>query len=96
MAMDWPFDDPARTAVFTSLRIIDGDEWVCRVTHEADDGAWQFHPHGGTPMREAAVVALEEMVALEPRLAELSDLPLGWHAWRESPEAAWQRAVQEG
>jgi hypothetical protein len=42
-------------------------------------------------MNEAAVVGLKRMVDIEPRLEELADLPLGWHAWRESKEAPWTR-----
>jgi hypothetical protein len=25
-------------------------------------------------------------------IGELADLPLGWRAWRSSPDAPWQRA----
>lgn len=95
--LTWAFPDPGKTAVFTSVRVIDGEEWIYYVSHDADDGSWQFHPYSGpTPMEEARVVGLREIVAMEPRLAELADLPLGWHAWCDSPEAEWQRAKQEG
>src|SRR5689334_20101961 len=35
-------------------------------------------------MKEAAVVGLKRMLEMEPRLEELTDLPLGWRAWRDS------------
>jgi hypothetical protein len=63
------------------------------VTHDEEDGAWQFHPNSGpTPESEAAVVALRTMVEHDPSIAILADLPLGWCAWREARGAPWRRA----
>ena len=93
--MDWPFEDATNTAVFTSSRILGGEDWVYYVTHDADDGAWQFHPYSGrTPEEDARVVGLREMLEIEPRISELADLPTGWHAWRPEREGEWQRAPQ--
>ena len=90
-----PFLDPPNTAVITSVRILDGQEWVQYVSHDEEDGAWQFHPLQDHPeMENAAVVALHRMIEIEPRLLELADLPLGWQAWRESKDAEWIRAPQ--
>jgi hypothetical protein len=33
-------------------------------------------------------------VAKDPSVLELADLPPGWHAWRRSRDAPWQRAPQ--
>jgi hypothetical protein len=89
----WPFLDPPNTAVFTNVRILDGEDWIHFVTHDEEDGAWQFLPsRGQATMKEAAVVGLKRMVDIEPRLEELADLPLGWHAWRESKNEPWTRA----
>src|SRR6266436_1510850 len=91
----WPFLDPPNTAVFTSVRILDEGDWVHYVTHDEEDGAWQFHPsHGPSDMKEAAIVSLRSMVDLDPRIEELADLPLGWHAWRDSADAPWARATK--
>jgi hypothetical protein len=89
---DWPFLDPPNTAVFTSVRILDDEDWVHYVTHDEEDGTWQFLPsHGPANMQEAAVFGLIRMVEMEPRLEELADLLLGWRAWRESRDAPWMR-----
>ena len=34
--------------------------------------------------KDAAVVSLHNIVQLDPTVADLADLPLGWHAWRDS------------
>jgi hypothetical protein len=89
----WPFLDPPNTAVFTSVLILDEADWVHYVSHDEEDGAWQFHPYSGmTNEEEAAVVSLDHMLRIEPRLKELADLPLGWHAWRGSKNDPWTRA----
>ena len=92
----WPFLDPPSTAVFTNVRILDGELWVQYVTHDDEDGAWQFHPPGGrADMHEASLTSLKQTLALEPRIEELADLPLGWHVWRDEKDAAWTRAPKE-
>ena len=91
----WPFDDPPNVAVVVNRKIIDGSEWIAYVTHDADDGAWQFHTREAGPPDEAdaMVVALRSIVRLDRSVTELADLPLGWHAWRASRNAPWQRAA---
>lgn len=89
----WSFEDPPNTAVFTSVTILDDRDWVHYVTHDDEDGAWQFHGNSGpTAMKDAAVIGLGHMLKIEPRIEELADLPLGWHAWRDNREASWSRA----
>jgi hypothetical protein len=92
--IQWPFPEREDTAVFTSRRILDGAHWVYYVTHDAEDGAWQFHPHDGlTPERDAAVVSLKTMVALDSSLRVVGDLPRGCYAWRVAPDAPWVRGA---
>jgi hypothetical protein len=74
--------------------IIEGHAWIAYVSHDADDGAWQFHTSEIEPPREAyaALVALSEIVQRDDSVVELADLPAGWCAWRDSEDAPWQRA----
>ena len=76
--MKWPFHDPENTAVIVSTRILEGNDWVYYVTHDADDGVWQFHPYTGpTQEKDAKVVSLKTMIEIEPRLTELADTSFG-------------------
>ena len=90
----WPFEDPPNVAVIANRKIVDGSRWVAYVTHDEDDGGWQFHTDEPGPPREAdaLVVGLSTIVALDESVAELADLPLGWCAWRSAEDAPWQRA----
>lgn len=89
---DWPFDDAENLAVITLRQIMRGDQPVLHVTHDSDDGGWQFLGWDTPQAEDAMVVALSEVVELDPSLKELADLPLGWHAWRKSSTDPWQRA----
>jgi hypothetical protein len=87
----WPFSDPPNVAVITSKKIIEGTDWIQRVSHDADDGAWQFHPLGGTTEDDAKVVGLKTILIIDPSIALLADLPLGWCAMRTTANSVWKR-----
>jgi len=40
------------------------------------------------------IVALKTILALDHSIAALSDLPMGWSAWRNDSDAEWQRIKQ--
>jgi hypothetical protein len=90
--MTWPFDDPPDVAVFTTKSIVFGRQPVLLVSHDEKDGAWQFLPReGACHVKDAALVGLREMIERDGTLAELADLPVGWRAWRKSPDSPWLR-----
>ncbi len=92
---DWPFfDDSPSVAVITTRGIIDGTEWIALVSLDEEDGGWQFIGPRGARMDEAMVVALSSVFEKDQSIGELADLPLGWRAWRDGPDAPWQRAPQ--
>lgn len=86
----FPFREAENLAVFTTVHVLNGKP-ILRVTHDADDGAWQFLCATTSSEQDARVVALRHVYALDPSVGELADLPLGWAALRESPSAPWQR-----
>jgi len=95
MTHPWPFSDPPNLAVITLKQIIEDGQPVLHVTRDSDDGGWQFLCLDAVHEEDARVVALGEMLLLDPTLAELVDLPLGWHAWRQMSTEPWRRAAQE-
>ena len=91
----WPFADPPETEVIALDRILAGESPLRLVSHDAEDGDWQFLDGEHVFEDDAVVVLLGEMVQFDPSLAALADLPPGWHAWRASPDGPWQRAEGE-
>lgn len=91
----WQFSDPPNVAVVASQKIVLSGGWIAYVSHDSDDGAWQFHTSQSESVSEedAMVVSLQSIVMLDPTVIELADLPLGWHAWRSSKSSVWQRKM---
>ena len=91
MTNDWPFDDPPNVATYTTVNVLEGSDPILLVCHDADDGAWQFLCGKTNNVKDARVIGLDCAVRLDPSLAQLADLPLGWHAWRGAPDEPWSR-----
>ena len=88
---DWRFEDPENVAVFTTDDIIEGRKPILYVSHDADDGSWQFHSGEIANVARAKTVALREIVRLDPTITELADLPEGWIAERAHANSEWRR-----
>jgi hypothetical protein len=86
----WPFEDPPNTAAITTRQVLEGAP-VLLVTHDADDGGWQFLCGTTDDPADGRVVGLGRMLARDPTLGELADLPEGWRARRASAGQQWER-----
>lgn len=91
MADRWQFDDPPNSASFTTTLVLNGSP-ILRVYHDFE-GGWQFHGSPDDPATPdvARLVSLGSMVARDPTLNELHDLPDGWRAIRSSAKKPWKR-----
>jgi hypothetical protein len=92
MTNEWPFEDPPNVAVFTSTHIMKDGLPILQVSHDDDDGAWQFHSGETVRESEAMIVALKEIVRRDPSVTLLADLPYGWIAIRVNATAEWRRS----
>ena len=91
-ALSWPFHAPPNVLVFTTWKILREERPILLVSHDADDGAWQFLDGLGEPdIRDAAMVLLVNMTKLDATVMELADLPEGWVACREARGKTWVR-----
>ena len=91
---EWKFADPPNVAVFADRGIFRRDDWIASVSHDDEDGSWQFHNSepGAVEEGDIMLVGLQEVVQRDESIMELADLPEGWHAWRSSKSSPWQRA----
>jgi hypothetical protein len=87
--MDWPFEDLENVAVFTSTHIIKNKKDILYVSHDEDDGGWQFHSGDETKVEDAMLVSLKHIYTIDPSIGLLADLPLGYIAERESKHDEW-------
>lgn len=91
----WKFPDPPHTQAFLSEAVNTGAEAVTYVSHDEEDGAWQFlgdtMAAGGRPV----LSCLHHPIDKDPSLSELADLPLGWSVERVKPGEPWVRSKRE-
>lgn len=85
----FPFSDAPNTAVFICSHILDGREKILFVSHDADDGAWQFLCGKEHNESDARIVSLKYVLELDPTIGNLKDLPLGYCAERKSKNDKW-------
>lgn len=88
---DWPFDELKNVAAMSMTQVIRDGQPILFVSHDAEDGMWQFLSGGTVCMADAMIVGLGEVYELDSSIGELADLPLGWTAERSSPGQCWQR-----
>jgi hypothetical protein len=91
-AMSCPFGDPEKTMCLTVQSILDRGRTILLVTHDADDGTWQFMTGGELKLDECLLVPIGEVYVCDRSIGSLADLPLGWKATRSSLEQPWQRS----
>jgi hypothetical protein len=91
MPAAWPFADAENTAAITLKRIVAGIAPILLVTHDSEDGCWQFLDGGEISDEDASVVALREILNLDPTIEEVADLPFGWVAERTAVGTSWRR-----
>ena len=88
---DWKFADDPHTRVFLSQTVHNGSEPVTYVSHDAEDGAWQFlgdsMDDGGGPV----ISCFHHPIDRDASISELADLPLGWYAKRSGVGKPWTR-----
>jgi hypothetical protein len=92
---NWKFPDPPHTRVFLSEAVHSGAEPVTYVSHDVEDGAWQFLGDSMAGGAKPAISCFHHPIDKDPTLNDLSDLPLGWWAERAKPGEPWVRHQDE-
>ncbi|WP_266203292.1 hypothetical protein [Pontibacter kalidii] len=91
------FIEPLNTAVFTPSFVLEEKKPITHVSHDADDGAWQFFSNDELEdfERVARVVGLGEIIKLDASILALADLPVGYYALRKHATDKWIIQKQE-
>jgi hypothetical protein len=92
---DWKFSDPPHTMVFLSKAVQSGAEPITYVSHDSEDGAWQFLGDGMAGGEKPVICCFHHPIDNDRSLVELADLPLGWWAERTKPGEPWLRHQHE-
>ena len=87
--MDFPFYDAPNTATIICCHIIDDGKPILYVSHDEDDGMWQFLCGSRHDIDEARVVSLKEVFDLDNSVGVLKDMPCGYYAERKTQNDNW-------
>lgn len=87
----WPFDHVPNVAAVTCQNVIDGAP-ILFVVHYSDDHSWAFLGGLDFEASDALLVAMKEVVELDPSISSIANLPPGWVARRESGASPWVSA----
>jgi hypothetical protein len=86
------FKDSSNTMVITLNEILIGLRTVLYVSHDKEDGIWQFLDRAGNlDTDNARILSLNEILQIDSTLSILGDLPLGWVAERNDEDSIWTR-----
>jgi hypothetical protein len=94
---EWRFSDPPNLVSITTRKIVDGEHYIGFVSHDEDDGCWQFLSSQNEHFdpADAMLVGLSTIVSIDSSVNELADLPLGWSASRNGKSGAWVRSEHD-
>lgn len=90
MYKNYPFCDSPDTAVITCCHIIEDGEPILYVSHDSDDGMWQFLCGKSHNTDDARVVSLLDIFSMDNSIGILFELPLGCCAERDSVNSKWR------
>lgn len=88
--MKFPFDEMPNTATITCCHVIDEGSPILYVSHDEEDGMWQFLCGKTHNVSEARVVSLFEIFVLDNSIAELANMPCGCIAERDDMGSDWK------
>lgn len=83
------FGESKNQAVFTCFHIIEENKPILYVKHDTE-GDWQFLCGSTHATSDARIIALQEILNIDPSVSKVSNLKCGQTAVRESKESEWQ------
>ena len=87
--MKFPFYDASNTATITCCHILENGEPILYVSHDEDDGMWQFLCGKAHETDEAKLVSLKSVFDLDNSVGILKDMPCGYYAERKAQDDEW-------
>lgn len=85
---DFKFMESRNLGVYTTSAVLEGKP-ILYVYHN-EDGDWQFHSSDNPDIDDAKLVALEEIVKIDPTINSIFFLPYGGYAWRKDKGNSWE------
>ena len=87
--MKFPFYDSPDTATIICCHILERQAPILYVSHDEDDGMWQFLCGETHETDEAKLVSLKWVFDLDNSVSTLKDMPCGYYAERKNQDDDW-------
>lgn len=85
----YKFKGSNNKAVFICCHVLEENKPILYVKHD-DEGDWQFLCGENHTTEDARVIALQEIINIDPSVSKVSNLKCGQTAVRESKESEWK------
>ncbi|MCI9284629.1 MAG: hypothetical protein HFJ91_02255 [Muribaculaceae bacterium] len=85
----FPFDDAPDTATIICSHVLEHNAPILYVSHDGDDGMWQFLCGRVHDTADAKLVSLRWVFDHDRSIGALKDMPPGYVAERDSVEGRW-------
>ena len=87
--MEYTFYDDHDTAAIICCHITENKAPILYVSHDEDDGMWQFLCGKEHEIDEARLVSLKWVFDLDQSVSTLKDMPCGCYAERKTQNDDW-------
>ena len=87
--MEYTFYDDPDTAAIICCHITENKSPILYVSHDEDDGMWQFLCGKEHEIDEARLVSLQWVFDLDNSISSLKDMPCGCYAERITQNDDW-------
>lgn len=85
----FPFEDAPNTACIICRHVLEEGADILYVSHDEEDGMWQFLCGGSHEMEDAKLVSLYSVFMGDTTIGKLANMPCGYVAERVSVAAEW-------
>lgn len=86
----FPFADAPDTAAIVCRHVLEEGAPVTYVSHDEDDGMWQFLCGGLHETADARLVSLYSVWKRDESVGGLCEMPPGFIAWRSGANGGWR------
>ncbi len=87
----YQFSEPKNQACMTCSHVLDSKAPILFVSHDTDDGGWQFLCGAGThEVDDGRTISMLEAATLDPTVNALYEMPMGVCAERKTVDGEWR------
>ena len=88
--MTFAFKDAPETACIVCQHVLDGKNPITFISHDKEDGMWQFLCSEDHILEDVRLVSLAEAFQIDESIGQAADLPRGFVMERTEAKGRWK------